>query len=348
LKRIVILCTVFVASLLAVALTAAALCWNSALEEGQRDKSYWSAVRNIQPGELPQVRFLGDSTLMSSKIATYPYRLGRQLAGHVEVKTTALIGGSLWESYFLTGRAADVRPRVVALVVNLRTLSATADRPDYQDLASQLPAEELLRALALPLHEIGMSLPRLLLLQSLRVDRLREGIWAAGGFRKQLSRAHPIWIAPEPILDLPGELGRRRAFRHYDTPVHAHQGTLQAMQASLSLLERRGIATLVVISPIPIDALRSSGLAKPEQMAERIALIRNLAEARGARVVDLHDLLLPEGFADLVGHFSKPGSRAVARSLRAPLIELLESRDVTIPAHLKKSLLGTPREAVER
>jgi hypothetical protein len=347
-QRIVVLASVFAASLAAVAAGAALLRWDSALEEGAREKSYWSVLDNLQPTELPQLRFLGDSTVLPSRIPTYPYRLGRQLAGHVDVRTTALIGASLWESYFLTGPAADADPTVVALVVNLRTLPSDADRPDYQDLAALIPAEELPRAMTLPLHEIGMSLPRLLLLRGLRSERVREVVQAAGGLRTQLGRAHPVWIVPEPVLDLAGERGRARAFREYDAPVRAHQGTLRAMQAALGLLERREIASLVVISPIPIDALHEAGLAAPETMARRIARIRSLAEARGAVVVDLHDLLLPEGFIDHAGHFSKEGSRAVARALRRPLVELLEREGVTLPPYLRHSLLEAPKEAVER
>jgi hypothetical protein len=323
---------------------AVGLDWESSVERGRQLSAHRDQVQSLETQDRPLVIWLGDSTIVPVRnIDAIPNRIARQLRPHVETRVVSFLGGGFWEHYFSAGRVVDAEPTLVVLIANLRTLPPAAHLPSYLDLASELPGAELPNALSLPLHQIRMSLPRILLMRLLRVPVLEEIAYFATGLRDRVSQATRAFAPPPSVVDLNRPGIAERHFGYYDAPLHASQGSVQAMQATLALLERHGIASLVVVSPIPTDALQRAGLYDAATTTARVDRLRELAEAEGASVVDLHDLLAEDGFRDELGHFSETGSREVTRVVRNHVLRILVAdENVELPSKLLRRLTQGP------
>ena len=359
-RRLATSLAAFALTLSALIGLAVALRWPEARDLGRESSAYHALVEGIgspsgpsapsAPSERPalplekrkpRVVWFGDSTIVGTdRVESYPNRIRRQLQRHVEIEVVPFVGSSFWEGYFLSGRLAEQKPVLVILIANLRCMPASAHVPNYNTLAAMIPGEDLRTAVRLPLHEIGLSLPRLLLLRALRVPALEELAWFASGLRQEIASGAFGLPLYEPTLDLAHD--QQKILAWYAEPVREEQGSLRAMQAALALFSRHGIATLVVVTPIPVDALREAGLYREDEVRESVEVIRRTAEASGARVVDLHDRVTGTGFRDASGHLSVEGAQVMARATSGPILEILADRGVEIPKRLRRKLVPAP------
>jgi lysophospholipase L1-like esterase len=69
---------------------------------------------------------------------------------------------------------------------------------------------------------------------------------------------------------------------------------------------------LVVATPIPFELLEPLGLYDSARFDQRIAVLSEVVERAGGRLIDLHDLLGKHEFRDDAGHFSAQGTRRIA------------------------------------
>ena len=323
------------AALLAAAGWGAIVQWGAdATTEGRAIYAYRAYLQHVlalQPTRRPLVAWLGDSTIVGR---SYPQRmedwLERQYGG--ESRVVAYVGLTTYNYYELMGPVLALRPAVVVLVANLRTLFAP--RPDqpipsdlggFDDLASMIPEDELPRALTLPWQARGLSLPRLLLLRLLRFEGVEQSMYLVEGLRSLVQRPRP-WeavAAPAPLPEPVGLAVYLEAIRgmeqRYDQPISADSPFVRMLAASVDMARRRGVRVLVVASPLPFEQLEHSIGYERAKYAQRFATLRAVTEASGGTFVDYHEALQASGFRDQGGHFTDAGASALAQILREPL-----------------------------
>jgi len=322
-------------ALLAAAGWGAIVQWGAdAPAEGRSLYAYRTYLQNvlaIQPTRRPLVAWLGDSTIVGQ---SYPQRMEDWLQRHyrAESRVVAYVGLTTYNYYELMGPVLALRPAVVVLVANLRTLFVPrADQPiptdlgGFDDLASMIPEDELPRALTLPWQVRGLSLPRLLLLRLLRFEAVEQSMYLFEGLRSLAQRQRP-WEAVAPPTPLPESVVLeayleviRVMEQRYDQPITAGAPFVRMLGATVDMARRRGVRVLVVASPIPFEQLQRSIGYDRAMYAQRFATLRAVTEASGGAFVDYHEALQASGFRDQGGHFTDGGATALAQILREPL-----------------------------
>lgn len=282
-------------------------------------------VLDVPRGALPLALFLGDSTLADAW--SYPELLGRSLGDEAEVRVVWWKGLEPYHYYLLLGRALALEPEVVVLVAHLRLF--WRDEPLwYPDLLTLLPPRELSRALRLPFHERGVSVPRLVLASLLGAAGGDDVVLAAAGGR-ELARSVPGlgWLVPARLAERSAEsLERRRAtrFARYAEPLYAGHPALALLGAAVELAARGGARVLVVASPVPVSRLADAGLYAESDFRRRIELLRAATEANGGELLDLHRSLPRGEFRDEFGHHTPAGAKRIAAALEPALRAALD------------------------
>ena len=280
-----------------------------------------------QRPELPLALFLGDSTLLPEW--SFPRDIARQLRGSLEVQQFAWQGFEAFQHYLILGRLLFLEPRAVVITAQHR--SFWRDEPLwYPDLLGLLPPRELPHALPLPFHARGVSLPKLM---------LSSLFGAPGGISEELlelfvggrieARRTPglRWLVPArpPERDLRALVHtRRERFLRYAEPIFPGHPAVEMLGATVELSVRRGAQTLVVVSPIPFEALAAEGLYERERFAQWVDVLREQVEAAGGELLDLHRALPRADFKDDLGHYNRRGALTVSSHVQRWLKPVLE------------------------
>ncbi len=299
--------------------------WPEALAAGR--ETYWHRRDLSGPAErLPpnprRVAWLGDSHIMDAK--AYPWIVGRQLDG-IDTVVRAIPGLDAFGYYVAIDRELDHRrPAVLGLVAQLNTLQPGYGRP-VPDLVSELPAGELPHAMSLPLHEMGLTIPKVLLFRALRWPWVENVFLALDGIRRLARDAlFGGWLGP---LQLPSLVDFSEALEVVNAPpampFSARTAKVRFLTETVRMASERGVRVLVVLEPLPIDQLRKTGHYDPARLAPRIAVLRAEIERAGGTLVDLHDVIDADGFLDFAGHLNDAGHAEVADRLREPLAQLM-------------------------
>jgi hypothetical protein len=326
-----------VALVLGVMLGLAVLCGGrEALEAGRalyQHRRYLTRGLEPPPSARPFVVWLGDSTIASVGQATYPTLVAADLerVGLVgDSRVVATPGLNFSDYYFLMGPVLDHAPDLVVLVAHLRMFGEGLGSQTFTDLASMIPFSELGTAVALP-HQI--SLPRLLLLRLLRLAPVEHAVYLVEGLRSRFQEAawwnvlgprRPIWDVTTGMRALPDMVPN--VLRAYDVPVGPRHPLVRMMAGAVGMATRRGVATLVIASPIPYEPLRDLGWYDPEVYARRFAAMRNAVEAEGGTFLDLHEALASDGFLDKGGHTNEVGTRWLAELIEPVVRRMLEEQ----------------------
>ncbi len=105
--------------------------------------------------------WLGDSTIWSlPDIPSYPQRIGSRLERELHLQSLWVIAPGLgfYEYYFLLGSVLDGNPELVVAIATLRSFEVDPTQSSlFNQFAAEIPQEELLRAVRLPLHERGIT-----------------------------------------------------------------------------------------------------------------------------------------------------------------------------------------------
>lgn len=266
--------------------------------------------------ERPLAVFLGDSTFLPGY--AYPRVLAQRYAGRAEVRAFWWEGFEPFHHYLLIGRAMELSPEAVVIVAQPRVFWRH-EPLWYEDLLTLVPPYELHRAVRLPFHERGVSVPRLVL-GSLLGSLRESGETLLRGFVGARRRADDVpglrWLVPiqSPNAD-PRRLAELRAQRlaQYDMPIYEDHPAVRALAATVEQAVRRGANTLVLLSPIPVELLREAGLYDDEVFARRVEVVARAVEAQGGDFLDLHAVLGPDEFTDAFGHMAEPGAQKMVR-----------------------------------
>ena len=320
---------VFATVLSAGTCTVAVPFWDALVATGRRELRHRpAALANPQrrKPDGPLAVFLGDSTFLPGY--AYPRRLAARLGGAAEVHHFWWEGFEPFHHYLLVGRAMELAPDAVVIVAQTRVFWRH-EPLWYADLLTLLPPRELPRAVLLPFHERGVSVPRLVLASLLGSLRETSDTWlqAFVGARWRAERVPGLhWLVParRPSRD-PRRLVelRRERFLRYDLPIFEGHPAVRALAATVERAVRGGARTLVLVSPIPVERLREAGLYDPEVFDRRVRVIRDAVEEQGGELLDLHAILSASDFSDEFGHMTESGARKMVRVLDPWLREAL-------------------------
>lgn len=317
-----------------------------------------------------RVALIGDSTLMTDPEMDRPEdglpgRLQRVLerwraADGMQIHTFRMpgLGPAGW--YFASERIIAARPTRVVFALNLRGFNKDSMRGfSYAEGAGWLPAHKLPEALTLPLLPSGLTADRLLLYNALTAAHA-DGLWRqtrqlqARAFR--LYEPFTYWLDEQVgstgYKQLHDAIRRSRwAANHMPGPKTApRRQTRSTLQHALgpvvrglpddhpnltllSQVVRRfseaQIPVTVYIEPFNIEHSRNVGLPL-DGLPQSLRNIRHAAEAAGAKVLDLHELLPDASFRDGADHYTYKGkwngTHEVARRLAIHLSDRVGKR----------------------
>jgi hypothetical protein len=201
------------------------------------------------------------------------------------------------------------------------------ERPE---IAGLLPASRWPSAAALPIDAVGLSADRLLYYRGLvtagaldawtrlqreqvRVVRAADALEAwlqaraplAGGdgyrrMHQQDSMARTLVWGPHGTRATPETA--RDSLGPVLAGLREDNATLLALEALLADLARARVPVLVYVAPLNVEHLRSLGLMEEDGLRRSLDRLREACERRGARFLDLHDLLEDAAFSDYLDH----------------------------------------------
>lgn len=325
-RRVLVIVTVFLLGLATVVGIAVAQWGEAALARGARTYRYRTnlATRIRRPPAARRLVFwLGDSTVMAMRRASYPQLLrGRLAKAGVSSVVVAAPAFDAFSYYYLMGPIMDAEPDLIVVVARLSAFRSRSWAGfTYNDLASMIPAAELPRTLLLPLSERDTNAGRVLLAQLLSWPPAEHALWFVSGLRALWEDA-PFWERlgppkPPPVYD-PSIL--RDALRLFEVRLTPRNPQLRVLAAAVRMATRRGRRVLVLGAPIPTEALEQYRGHDPAVWRPRFAVLRRAVEEAGGSFVDLHDVLPSRDFADFGGHYDEEGAARLAE-LVWPVVE---------------------------
>jgi hypothetical protein len=253
----------------------------------------------------------------------------RQLHGHaLSVPAVTPIG-----EYCVLDELIDGKPDLIALELNLRALQPGPLGPfSYAEFSGWIRASRLREAAFLPLSDAQITLDRLLFYRFL-VASHSEDAWRALLDRQAtvlntrdllegyIERRTGVSTSVERRLAAAG-YGYARLLvpgTAFGTVAHVEsmlgsvlQGVdsenprLKLLRVLLMELRAAGIPTLVWVSPVNVDHMRSIGLSM-DGLERSMGTIRAVVESAGASFLDLHDALRREAFRDSGDHYTYSG-----------------------------------------
>jgi hypothetical protein len=315
------------------------------LDEGRGLYSYRDGITSaLEAVPSPDVLWLGDSTIMSiGSRRSYARLFGERVLARRERRSAiiAVPGLDFFGYYALMGPALATKPRVVVMIANLRLLDPRGMRP-RGDLVSFVPAKELPRLLTLPYASRSMTAPGLLLARLLRFGPLATTTFLFEGARRTTADAE-WWAMLGPELpssdDWSYEERHHREMvghlREYAREIGPGHPTMRFAAAAVEMAVREGTRVVVIVTPVPFDALRANGLLDRERMAASISTIRGVVSAAGGILVDLHAALRGDELRDADAHFTQPGVEHMVQLVRMPIASALGdlglATDVVVP-----------------
>lgn len=312
-----VLALTFVGVLVAAVGLVASPFWETLVAVGERKLDHRpKALANPQrqSPELPLAVFLGDSTFLPGH--AYPRLLAQKLRDRAELQSFWWEGFEPFHHYLLAGRALELEPDVVVIVAQTRVFWRH-EPLWYADLLTLIPPRELPRAVLLPFHERGISIPRLVLASLLGTLRETGDAWlyAFAGARQRAQQIPVLrwlvpWRAPSADPRMLIKL-RQERFQRYGLPIFEGHPAVEALAATVEQAVRRGARTLVLVSPIPVERLKQADLYDADTFAKRVDVIRQAVESEGGELLDVHAILRGHDFSDEFGHMTESGTRKV-------------------------------------
>jgi hypothetical protein len=327
-RRLVVLLVGYLATV-AAATTGAVVGWGAAAVKAGREsyyyRPYFAGPVEPAPPHRDRVAWLGDSTIMDPN--AYPMRAAALVEG-MQAVLIALPGLDALAFYCGMQHTLDrLHPKAIAMVAHLGNIHRGFGAP-VDDLVSELPLTELPTATLLPLHEFGLTVPKVLLFRIARWQWGEELLFFLDGIHRVVQDASWWdWAGPSKLPPLSDNLAELMAEVNqlFATPFGAGTAKVQILSAAVRLATRRGVPALVVVAPFPVSAARHAGLYDDAVFAGRIAALRRVIENAGGTLVDLHDAVGPDGFRDAVGHLNEHGHELVASRLREPLARITDT-----------------------
>jgi hypothetical protein len=327
--RVAMILAVFAGIVTATAWGLVAAFGGAALDAGWGLYNYRLALaRQIAAVRSADVVWLGDSTIMTTGGRRgYPRLLAERVLeprGRRSV-VVAVPGLDFFGYYALMGPLLATRPRVVVVIANLRLLAARGMRA-RRDLVSFVPAAELPRLLTLPYAMRDMSAPGLLLAECLRFEPIERAMLLEEGARLRIADS-TWWSALGPPFpagadwtfdaryarDVTGHL------REFGRAIPPSDPMMRFAAATVAMGVRHDARVVVVIAPIPLDALRNRGLLERDRLQTTLTTLRTVVTAAGGTLVDLHAALRGSELSDADAHYTEEGAGHMADLVRLPI-----------------------------
>ena len=290
----------------------------AALERGEKLYYYRAIFDRLFNPEAPRpersrLLWLGDSTIIQISQKSYPQLLRPRVAETLGADTLVVadFGFDPYSYYFVTGRlleAAD--PTVVAIVAHLIGFNPKKNHPEfrYNDLSSYLLPAQLPRTFLLPLGERQLSPARVVIAQALGLPGSEAVFYTAEGLRL-LYEQSPAWAALGPRqLEFVYDPREWDTLRNYQTALAPTHSAVQMLEATVRTVTESGRVALVVVSPIPLEAMRMRPWYDEAAVERSVGVLRSVVENAGGMVADLHRLLPQDEFKDFGGHYKPLGA----------------------------------------
>jgi hypothetical protein len=338
--RVAVIVATFLATVAAAAIVVLRTADDAALATGRDLYAHRSILGQIRDAAAwavpPAVVWMGDSTLMEFPgLPSHASLVERRVLAPAGEQSLVLAAPNVdfYAYWHLAGRIAALRPELVVLVANLRTLAPTGGPKKLGDLTGEVDLADIPATLALPFYLRGMTAPGLLLARTLRTEAGEGAFLRLEGARRNAQEAD-VWrrLGPEHAPVAPGELFARYVaadddrLAAYDRPLAESSPLLDYVRASVGRLVRDGIAVLVIVTPMPWERAATVGRYAPARAASRIDVLRDAVEAAGGRLVDLHRTLLAAEFRDADCHLTPEGAARVAALLAPDVERILAAR----------------------
>ena len=279
---------------------------------------------------FPKIAFLGDSTAVSYDSrdwVTTVLRHGLQRRipkARAKVFAFTFSGMHPSEYYYLSSSISEGSPDAAVIVFNLASFDRSwIGGTSHGQLAGWVAPGMIPEMLFMPLHWMGISLDELLLY--VITVQLGLGDFWIGAAEKQekLRELYDDWTEsfgkpPEVILGVQvRKVWNLSSKPHRPTPYYVRQrwgDALDGVDPDHPILSIYGstvekyraldIPVWVYITPINLEYFDTLQMLDREGLDHTIASIRQVVEANGAQLIDLHDLLPDAGFRDATGHYT--------------------------------------------
>jgi hypothetical protein len=221
------------------------------------------------------------------------------------------------------------------MIANLRALMPEGGvARGLSDLTAEIQWQDMPRTLALPYYIRGMTAPRLLLARALNTELGEDVFLTFEGVRRDAQDAEAFqWLGPAEPSMTPSEnfmhfvAFNDRLLRAFDRPLGRANPLMDFASATIRKLTDAGATVLVIVTPVPWERGVAASYFDDARFDGRIAMLRDVVETSGGRLIDLHRALATKYFRDLDCHFTAEGAAEMAK-LIGPDIQ----RIVTAPA----------------
>jgi hypothetical protein len=331
-RRVATVLAVYVALVSVVFASLSRARWGSVVPAMLREDYVYRAdlaEAFIDHPEPADVVWLGDSTVMSTPARIgYAALLNGQLerAGH-GTRVFATRGLDAYGYYALMGPALVRRAKLVVLTANLRLFKPTGLGLRFDSLFGWVPAGELPRLATLPYGVRGMTFPAALLARIVRSPTSFEWLMFLDGLRRE-AEGSTWWEPFGPRLAKPA--GQRSLTRQneqfraeYARPLSSRQPIVVLLGAAVEMATRHGAKVLVVVSPVPVDALEVRGEYDAATLARSVEILDREVSSRGGALLDLSRALSRSDFRDESGHFSYVGTQKMVGLIIGPIADAL-------------------------
>lgn len=276
--------------------------------------------------DRPLVTWIGDSTLMPVGHATYPQLLEQRTGEQIRHQVLAFEGADAFFYYHLLDRVLARDPDLVILIAHLRMFLPQHVDPRLGALTSLIPESQLARSLLLPWSARSLTIPRLLLDRALAGDALRGTAASFEAPRRAFQEAG-FWTrlgSERPARNTPWFV--RRVLREYVRPLSPRNPVVRMLAEDVATIQRHRSQALVLVAPVNWQALTELGIYDATTVRESIQTLREVTEANGGTLLDLHDLLSEAFFRDRAGHYHPAGDELIAARLTPELMKELKMR----------------------
>jgi len=302
-----------------------------------RDLYIYRTVLVATPWERPPrasriITWTGDSTIMHVGRPSFLRLVSERLSDDgVSGVGRAYVGLDFFHYYCLLPHMLDTKPDLLIFVANFRLFERGRRENRAVDLCSAFGFTNLIRATTLPWHDRGITIPRLLLAQTIRWPQIEYWLYLLEGLRRiainrltnvELLRSTPFSMRKPANPERPVNKYRR----NYNEPLTPAHPVVRMMGATIREARLRGVPVVVVGLPIPHEFLRRTGHWNPETDTMRAAVVRDTVTANGGTFIDLHLALPRKEFRDQAGgHFTEEGVAHLARLLEPTVKQILRS-----------------------
>lgn len=298
------------------------------------------------PPDHVRVALFGDSVLECEKGST---KLGPMLSetldAHGVPNALVTVGQTALRPvhfYYFLDRVLAARPQLAVIEVNVVAFSPWWIEGRYLGFREQSrllsPGRSLRARRALDAERVSLLDPAIYRLEErLGVLYVMEGLrrtwegrlatWgltvsAAMGVPEARPAVHPLGVA---------DLDSAEARLFYGNDL-AGAPTAGALRLLLEDLRAAGVATLLFVTPLPVDRFAELGLADELALPARLARLRAAVGAAPGEWLDLHDMLPSDAFGDYRAHLHPDACRRVAGRLVDALATRVGRASAAVPA----------------